>query len=348
MIKIQNVYYMLAYAFQVLNEQGYKKLATENFENTADLCAAILAKGVGIQIKRGLGRDYIPVAEPLSSLSGKIDVTSSIKTLTIMQKQMVCSYDAFSVNTYMNRIIKSTMVWLLGVDIAKVRKKELRKILVFFSDVDLIDLHSVDWNFRYNRNNQTYQMLISICYLAVNNLLQSKNDGYTRLMDFKEEYMFHLYEKFVLAYYQREFPQISASASKIDWDVPEDTDKRFLPDMQSDIMLSYADRTLIIDAKYYTHSLQRHYDRLTAYSSNLYQIFTYVKNKESRMADQPHESVSGMLLYAQTEDEGKIDEEYLMSGNKIAIKTLDLNSDFAAIKKQLNGIAFTYLGVDAA
>ena len=42
-ILIRNIYYMLAYAFQVLNEQGYKNIATEDFENTAEL-VAILAK----------------------------------------------------------------------------------------------------------------------------------------------------------------------------------------------------------------------------------------------------------------------------------------------------------------
>lgn len=53
MIRIQNVYYMLAYAFQVLNEQGYKNIATEDFENTAELCAAILSRGISTQLKRG-------------------------------------------------------------------------------------------------------------------------------------------------------------------------------------------------------------------------------------------------------------------------------------------------------
>ena len=51
---------MLLYAFQVLNEQGYKNIATEQFNNTAELMAAILAKGITVQIKRGLGKEYIP------------------------------------------------------------------------------------------------------------------------------------------------------------------------------------------------------------------------------------------------------------------------------------------------
>jgi 5-methylcytosine-specific restriction enzyme subunit McrC len=44
---------MLAYAFQVLNENGYKNIETEQFDNVGELCAVILAKGVALQLKRG-------------------------------------------------------------------------------------------------------------------------------------------------------------------------------------------------------------------------------------------------------------------------------------------------------
>ena len=46
MIKVQNIYYMLAYAFKVLNSQGYKKLAVENFSHTGELMAAILRQSI--------------------------------------------------------------------------------------------------------------------------------------------------------------------------------------------------------------------------------------------------------------------------------------------------------------
>ena len=42
MIPIRNIYYMLAYALQVLHEQGYKDVEAEDFRNTAELLAAIL------------------------------------------------------------------------------------------------------------------------------------------------------------------------------------------------------------------------------------------------------------------------------------------------------------------
>lgn len=347
MIRIQNIYYMLAYAFHVLNEQGYKNITTEDFDNTAELCAAILARGIKIQIKRGLGKEYISRTESLASLRGKIDITESIKTQALQRRQLVCSYDEFSVNSFMNRIIKSTILLLLRADIAKTRKKELKKLLVYFDDVAPIDLHSVNWNMQYNRNNQTYRMLIGICYLIIKGLLQTQSDGTTKLMDFLDEQRMHrLYEKFILEYYRKEYPQITANASQIPWQLDDDMGA-MLPVMQTDIMLSYGEKTLIIDAKYYAHTTQLQYDKHTLHSGNVYQIFTYVKNKEAELADGPHE-VSGMLLYAKSDEDIYPENEYWMSGNRIEVRTLNLDGDFSMIKAQLDGIVQKYFGVNVA
>ena len=202
MIKVQNIYYMLAYAFKTLQEQGYKDVATEQFNNVAELCAAILIKGVTLQIKQGLGREYISETDTLSGLRGKINITESIKTQAMLRRQMVCTYDEFSVNTYMNRIIKTTLSKLLHADIDRTRKKEIKKLLVFFNEVDELDISSINWKQQYDRNNQSYRMLISVCYLVLKGLLQTTSNGTTRIMDFiDEQRMCRLYEKFILEYY---------------------------------------------------------------------------------------------------------------------------------------------------
>lgn len=250
MIPIRNVYYMLAYAFQVLNEQGYKDVATEEFENVAELCAAILIKGISIQLKRGLNREYIEQKEKLSTLRGRVDISESLKTMSLMKGQLVCSYDEFSVNSYMNRIIRTTMDVLLRSDIAKQRKKDLRKLLVYYGEVEPLDVHMINWNLRYNRNNQTYRMLIAVCYLVLKSLLQTQSDGTTRLMDFLDEQrMCRLYEKFILEYYRKEHPEVTASAAQIPWQL-DDGFGDMLPVLQTDIMLTKAEKVLIIDAKY--------------------------------------------------------------------------------------------------
>lgn len=338
---------MLSYAFKVLHEQGYKSIETEKFANTTDLCAAILARGTSIQLKRGLLKGYVLTTEEQTCLRGKIEITHSIKTRNLMRRQLVCTHNEFTVGFYMNQIIKTTVV-LLHSNITQARKKELRKLLVFFDDVSMLDVHTINWKPQYSRNNQSYRMLISVCYLVIVGLLQTKSNGTTKMMDFLDEQrMHHLYEKFILEYYRKEYPQITANASQIAWQL-DDRFRELLPFMQSDIMPTYKNRTLIIDVKYYEHNLQKQYDRLTAYSNNLYQIFTYVKNKEAGLRNKPHEKVASMLLYAQTEDEGTFEKEYKMSENPISIKTLDLSQDFSSIRSQLDYIAEKYLDVNAA
>lgn len=334
MIRIQNIYYMLTYAFQILRGQGYENCATEEFENTADMLAAILAKGVTVQIKRGLGRTYIEKNEPLSCLRGKIDVTQSVKQQTVIKQQLVCSYDEFSVDSYMNRILKTTMELLLRNDIPKVRKKELRNLLLYFRDVEMINSSCINWAFRFNRNNQSYQMLMAVCYLIIKGLLQTTSDGSVKMMKFLDEQrMCHLYEKFIFEYFRKHYPQIKTTASQISWALDNGI-SALLPVMQSDIMLAYGDRTLIIDAKYYNHNTQNKYGAISLHSNNLYQIFTYVKNKAVDGGD-----VSGMLLYAKTDEAIQPDATYMMIGNKISVKTLDLDCDFCKIATQLNNIA---------
>ena len=340
MIPIQNIYYMLSYAFQTLQAENYKDLATENFHNTAELCAAILDKGIGIQLKHGLRRDY--VSESLSTLQGKLNISESIKTQTMLKKQMICTYDEFSTNIQFNQIIKSTVLLLLKANITNSRKKSLRKLLLFFSDVNEIDLHFVNWNQQYNRSNQNYQMLIGMCYLVYKGLLTTQNNGTTKLMDFFDgQRMCRLYEKFLLEYYRKEHPELTANASQIAWQL-DDTENQMLPRMQTDIMLSKNNNILIIDAKYYSHMTQQQYGIHTLHSNNLYQIFTYVKNKEFELRNYEH-TVSGMLLYAQTDEDIIPNNTYHMSGNQISVLALDLNQDFSKISRTLDDIAKNFL-----
>ena len=70
---------MLAYAFEILNQGGYEDIAVEEFENIHNLFAAILAKGIGRQLKQGLYREYIDKKEDIAVVRGKIDMPGTIR-----------------------------------------------------------------------------------------------------------------------------------------------------------------------------------------------------------------------------------------------------------------------------
>ena len=161
---------MLSYAFQTLNQKNYDDVAVESFDEMYDLLAAILAKGIGIQLKQGLYREYINRQEELPVMRGKINMTGTIKNRLVRKQLLTCDYDELSENNLFNQIIKTTVMLLLRN--AKVKaeyKDDLKKEdVVLFLMFDILEPSSIRWSFiRFQRNNQTYRMLISICQLII-------------------------------------------------------------------------------------------------------------------------------------------------------------------------------------
>ena len=335
---------MLAYAYQTLRERGYDSVATEEFSHIQDLFAAILIKGVSSQIKRGLFKDYILMSEIIPGIKGKINIAESIKRQTMVNSKMACEFDNFTEDNILNQILKVSMVLLyLKGDIKARNRISLRKLLVYFGGVTDISPTEINWSsLNYHRNNATYRMLINICWLLLKGMLQTSDKGDYRLADYIDDQKMHrLYEKFLLGYYQTEHPKYRAKSAQISWDLAEDTDKMFLPVMQSDVTLTYGDKVLIIDAKYYTKTMQKSWisETTTYWSHNLYQIFTYVKNMDKKKTG----NVSGILLYAKTDEAVTPNQDYLLGDNRIGAFTLDLSGPWEDIKFQLDELTKEYL-----
>lgn len=336
--KIKNIYYMLSYAYQTLQETGFDNVASEDFENIHDLFTAILIHGVSAQVKRGLHRDYISEEAALSGIRGQIRIAETIKQQTRPRGRLVCGYDEFTENSPHNQVLKSVMLLLLRQgDVKSENKKSLSKLLLYFNSVS--DIRPTEIRFdilKYHRNNASYRMLIEICRLTVEGLLLTTEAGEHKLASWlNDEKMYLLYQRFVLAFYRRHRPELSPSAPFIKWDIIDSEKSEYLPSMQSDIVLRYSGKTIIIDTKYYKKTMQTHHERATYISSNLYQIYAYVTNYSKSVTDE----ITGVLLYAKTDEIITPDEEMNISGNRIRLKTLDLNTSFAEISEQLNNIA---------
>lgn len=345
-IFIKNIYYMLAYAFQVLRQKNYEQIASEEFDDVQDLFAAILARGIAQQLKQGLHREYVTRNEDLPVLRGKLDVYGTVKNQIQRKKVLSCEYDELSVDNIFNQILKTTVDILIRDSKVRIENKaDLKKVALFFDEVRGIDPSTIRWNqLRYQRNNKNYEMLMNVCYFVLDGMLQTTEKGNYKMTAFSDEHMHRLYEKFVLEYFKRHHTYLDeARAAQVKWDLAPDTEEsmiRFLPIMQTDIFLRYKDQVLIIDTKYYGKTMQMQYDKSTLHSGNVYQIFTYVKNQDVANTG----NVSGMLLYAKTDEAITPDCSFVMGGNKISVKTLDLNKEFSLIAAQLDRIAEVHFG----
>lgn len=335
-ILIRNVYYMLAYAFQELRQNNYVEIEGEAFDEIYDLFAEIMVRGISYQLKQGLYREYVGKNESLQTVRGKIDINGTIANRMRRSQQIVCDYDELSENNIYNRILVTTVSILIKhSDVKKNKKSKLKKLMIFFQNVEPIDVHMIRWNaLRFDRNNRNYRMLLYICYFLINEWLLTTDEGKYKMREFSDEHMERLFEKFVLEYYKKHHPIAKARAAQIKWNVvDEETDYSILPTMKTDILLSLEPRTLIIDTKYYTNIMRQYYGKEKIREAHLYQINTYVNEY-----DKEHQhNVDGMLLYAKTKED-KLDDSKIVhkDGYTLYIRTLDLNTDFETIKKRLD------------
>ena len=339
-IPIGNIYYMLSYAFKDLQEQNIVSVKPEEFENIHQLMAEIIIRGVSYQLKKGLLRNYESCQEELAILRGKIDISDTINSGSLIKRKLVCSYDEYTDDTPMNRILKSVMLLLIRSEIKDKQVVELRRLVRYFSSIAEVNLFNIRWDsLTYTRNHGEYRLLMSVCRIICENMLHSTEDGDVRLISFSEENLNKLYEKFILNYCIKHYPKLKPASSEIKWAISGATG--MLPKMQSDIMLTSDNRKLIIDAKFYSKSTQKHFDKDSFHSHNLYQIFTYVKNEAVNYSG----NVSGMLLYAKTKNDLIPNDgaSFDMNGNVITVKSLDLSGDFESIAEQLNKIAEFYI-----
>ena len=216
----------------------------------------------------------------------------------------------------------------------------LKKNLVHFSNVEITDVNSINWKkLNINKYNKNYQIIINICKLVLEGLLISTEKGNYKLSKFiKDSTLELLYQGFIFNYFKFNY-NLKVNADKYDWKNASG-ETGFLPKMNTDITLHDKNNVLIIDAKYYGETMAIRYNKRTYHSSNMYQIYTYVKNYNLEA------NVSGMLLYAKTNEEITPNQKFELDGNKMEVKTLDLNKNFKEIEKQLDNIVKDYFKLE--
>ena len=358
-IFIKNIYYMLAYAFDALKASDHKDIQVERFDNIHNMFASLLCRGISTQLKQGLYKEYREELEDLSTVRGKIYMPGTIRSRMQRKCTVACEFDELSENNLLNQIVKTTAFLLIRhPNLNGEYKAELKKEMLYFAEVDLIDPKTIRWkDIQIQRNSRNYRLLLAICWLITEGLLLTTEKGqYHLAASVDSQKMEDLYERFLRQYYIQEYepyiPGFYVRDEWMDWqtdeDKTDDDETGLLPRMHTDVTITYGKKVLIMDAKYYTENLQEHKGVRSVHSDDLYQIFAYVKNKEAALVknreDKDYE-VSGMLLYARTEEELQPDQVYHLLGNKFSVRTLDLNTDFKNIRKQLDDIVYEHFGV---
>ncbi len=336
-IPIKNIYYMLCYAWDKLKEKDIVSVDESAGKDIYDLFARVLISGLNHLIKRGMDRAYINVNEDVSTLRGKINFNESMKRILWLKGKLTCEFDELSYNILHNQIIKSTLNALINneeIDISL--KNKMIELNKYFRDIDDMKLSKkLFGQVKINRNNHYYGFLINICEIIFDNLLVDEKSGYTTFRDFErdERQMAYLFEHFVRKFYKRELNDYTVYRENIYWSANENDVESFklLPHMQTDISIESINRKIIMDTKYYKDVFTYNMDIKKLNSSNLYQLFAYLINNESKGG--VNLESEGILLYPTVNEE--VDLEYFIQGHRISIKTLNLNQEWQEIHNRL-------------
>jgi 5-methylcytosine-specific restriction enzyme subunit McrC len=336
-IPIQNIYYLLSYAWNKLEERDVVSVKPLDCRSAVDLFAKVLSNGMSYIMRRGLDRGYVPHHERTSRLRGRIDFGTTLRTTYCRHPSLFCEYDELSYDVLHNQIVRTTIARLLLVpDMDDAIREELRLIDQRLGHISRIPLAKKHFSLvQLHSNNYFYDFLLKVCELIYDNLMVSDEDGSTKFMDFlrEEDAMGRLFEEFVRNFFKREQSRFQVGCEIINWQAKPlgDTPMDMLPTMRTDVSLTSPQRKIIIDTKYYVHALQVHYAKESIHSANLYQLHAYLTNTDAEEGVQS--GCEGILLYPTVERE--LDLQYEIKGHKISIRTINLNQEWQDIHRSL-------------
>lgn len=338
-IPIKNIYYMLCYSWNVLEQSDNVLLGSEKFDNIYNLLSKIYINGVNSLIKRGFSRYYILENESSSIIKGKINVSESIKKQTIHRANMICQYDDFSQNIKLNQIVKTTINMLIKAPQLDLNlKNKLIKLRLAFTDIDEVRLsREIFASLRYNKNNYHYRMLVNISQLLYQGLITNEEEDNIQFADFvRDSQMAKLFEKFILNFYKMHLDEkvYTVHSPKINWNLDGEVSEEeisLLPEMRTDIVIEnkMTNTQLIIDTKYYVKTLvtSNWGDIEKVRTGHLYQILAYVDNSKFEG------DIKGLLLYPTVEKE--INAKFPIGGKNVGIRTLNLDDEWCNIVNRL-------------
>ena len=339
-IPIENIYYLLCYAWNKLDERDRVRVSLDDTTTLLDLFAKVLINATRMLLKRGTDKNYVAQTTEFAGVKGKLELGQTLKSNLHLKQKTVCTFDDFSANILTNRILATTLRRLIKFrSLDKTLKSEIKKLLPMFAEVDRIELKTSIFNqVKLHRNNRFYGFVLDICRLIYENSLPSETAGEWTFADFTrdERQMNRLFEAFVRNFYRIEqtIYQVRSEIIRWDFETADSSHQQYLPQMRTDITLENETSKIIIDAKYYKETMAVRYEREKIKSANLYQLFSYLLNQRS--GDEKTRTATGILLYPTIENE--YDLEFKYQAHPIRIQTINLNTSWHDIERRLKNL----------
>jgi len=336
-IPIQNIYYLLCYSWNQLEESDIINVKAISTTELIDLFAKILINSTTRLLKQGLDRYYVENEYTVNGIKGKLNLSASIKRNILPVNKTICLYDEFDYNILHNQILKTTISKLLrvnGLDTElKVELIGLSRKLTPISEITI--RKTLFSQIRLHRNNYQYDFVLKVCKIINENLFIDESSGNYKFKDFlrEEKPMARLFEAFVRNFYKIEQSEFTVKREDINWKIKAESeiDQQMLPIMETDVSLTSPSKKIIIETKFYKEAFKTRFSHEKINSYHLYQLFSYLKNQESDL--EITKTCEGILLYPAVGNDFEFIYNY--ENHRIKVTSINLNKDWFDIKNDL-------------
>lgn len=351
-VPIKNALFMYSYIWDKVDNKDYANLNSEDDFDSSNIFAELFLINIKRILKRGLYKEYITKNEELNVVKGKIDIISTINNQTLRKGKIYCDHDELEENNLFNQIIKFIAIRLYkSNDISDDNKKRLNKVILYFNQVDYIEIEKQDFKkLTFNKTNFYYFFMMKVCELILSAQMLSESTGKYMFYDLfnSDDNMNNIFELFVYKFYEHELSKKYSVRfqSQLNWNV-SGGNTTLLPIMKMDTLIKSTEETIVLDTKYYKDYVSTNFDKKTLISGNMYQMMAYLNNVNV------NNDLRGILLYPLPFDSSPINEVYDvkvvsrekgMVDAKIQFITIDLSQDWRYITCDLLDIVDKSLG----
>ncbi len=279
-------------------------------------------------VKKGLKSGYETVEDNLNVCKGKIDFNNQLKYNLVHKEKFYVRYDEFNNNLPENRLIKSTLQYLLRFSTSSKNKADLKTLLNIFENIDTSA--NVDTDFdkcTKDRSSMQYSNILMWCRVFL------KGKSFTSFAGSEVAYallfpMEKIFESYVATLIKKQLDsnkyEVSAQhTGKYLFDSPQKFSLR--PDIV--ITRKSDDAVFVLDTKWKLLNDNPN-SNYGISQSDMYQMYAYQKK---------YNSINVVLLYPLSDD---ISEEHKItytSEDKVTVqvKFIDLTNPQESVEKIL-------------
>lgn len=282
---------------------------------------------ISILTKQGLKASYMPVEANERFYKGKLMASQNMKYNLVSRERVFVRYDDFNINRPENRLIKSTLGFLLKTTGDGNNRRNAIRLLSFFDGVEYSQ--SVDADFSkcfFDRSMNHYDKAISWCrvFLKGNSFTAYAGNEVALALLFPMEKVF---ESFIAAKFRK---HIGSDANLWTQDTRYslfDSPIRAFA-LRPDLVLEYGGKTVVFDTKWKLLSDNARNSGIS--QSDMYQMYAYSKKYGAERI---------VLLYPHSDAVSKSDIRYVSDDNvNVRISFVDLRNVDDSISRLLSEV----------